>query len=344
MGFYLQGGVYMRMRLLSVYCVSHFLVDFCCAFFMFTLLRQKYDWITAILIYNFCAFALQMPLGIAADKLSKNALFSALGCLLVAISPFMHGTLITASVMGIGNALFHVGGGVDVLNMSEHKCAPLGLFVSPGALGLCLGSMFAGDLPLIIPIALLVLSSALIILVSRFEHELPENRPLQFPAMSGTAILSVICLFVVVCLRSYAGMSFSFEWKSAIPAFITVVCIALGKALGGYAADKAGSRIASIISLSLCAALFLFSHIPICGLAALLLFNMTMPITLWETSKLFPDAKGFSFGLLTFALFAGFLPVYFGAPALTAFPSAAITALSLILLLAGIRRKKDNVL
>ena len=38
--------------------------------------------------------------------------------------------------------MFHVGGGLEVLNGSP-KAAPLGVFVSPGAVGLYLGTVFA---------------------------------------------------------------------------------------------------------------------------------------------------------------------------------------------------------
>lgn len=328
----------MRVKLLSVYCVSHFLVDLCCAFFMFSLLFGTDNWISAVLIYNFCAFALQMPLGLIADKLSRNALIAALGCVLVAVSVFIPSPLFLSSVMGVGNALFHVGGGVDVLNMSDKKCAPLGLFVSPGAIGLCIGRMLTGQMSLYIASAVLIAAAVVILLISKSERSLQKNAPLGFPRLQTGMVLSLVCLFAVVCLRSFAGMSFSFEWKSTMPAIVSVCCVALGKALGGFAADAAGSRWASIISLLLCAVLFLFSHIPLCALAALLLFNMTMPITLWETSKLFPNARGFSFGLLTFALFIGFLPVLFGAPALSAVFSAAAAAVSLVLLLLGLRR------
>ena len=48
------------------------------------------------------------------------------------------------------------------------------------------------------------------------------------------------------------------------------------------------------------------------GIAALLLFNMTMPITLYLLVSKLPQLSGFCFGLLTFALFLGFLPEYFG--------------------------------
>ena len=41
-------------------------------------------------------------------------------------------------------------------------------------------------------------------------------------------------------------------------------------------------------------------------------FNMTMPITLYWMVCIFPKMPGFAFGFLTFALFLGFLPGYFG--------------------------------
>ncbi len=335
----------MHIKMLSAYCSAHFIVDFCCALFMFTLLKDGSAWLYAMLIYNFCAFALQMPLGLIADKLSRNHYFASAGCILVALSAIIPidnsiTPVLASAVMGLGNALFHVGGGVDVLNISDRRCAPLGLFVSPGAIGLCLGASLKGQFPIHAACILLVIMTA-VILISAPRSGYTDNSPLKLEKISVGTILSLICLFSVVCLRSFAGMSFSFEWKAALPSIVPVLFVAFGKALGGFAADTVGSKTASAVSLGLCAVLFLFSHIPLCGLAALLLFNMTMPVTLWETARLFPNAKGFSFGLLTFALFIGFLPVYFGTAALSAVLSAATVLLSLLLLLIGIRRGKN---
>lgn len=334
----------MKARLLSVYCISHFLVDLGCAFFILSLPYGSNRTI-AFLIYNFCAFALQMPFGILADNLSRNAVIAAVGCILVALGTLIPLPFVLAVVIGIGNALFHVGGGVDALNMSSQKCSPLGLFVSPGAIGLCLGKMLCGKIPFCVVSAILLLAAIAILLTSKGFHGSfsSDNRELSLPQISPSVLLSVLCLFAVVALRSFAGMSFSFEWKASIPALITIGCIALGKAFGGFAADLLGTKAASILSLGVCAVLFLFSDNILCGLAALLLFNMTMPITLWETAQIFPNAKGFSFGLLTFALFIGFLPVYFGVPSLSAIMSAVISALSLILLLFGTGRKKNVI-
>ena len=70
------------------------------------------------------------------------------------------------------------------------------------------------------------------------------------------------------------------------------------------------------------------------------LFNMTMPVTLWAAAKLLPGGRGFAFGMLTFALFLGFLPAYLGRPVLIQNePGHALGALaSLALLAPGLRK------
>ena len=67
---------------------------------------------------------------------------------------------------------------------------------------------------------------------------------------------------------------------------------------------------------------------------------MSMPITLRAAADALPGLKGFGFGLLTFALFLGFLPTWLGWSVLSAGWFLALgAAVSLALLLAGLRRK-----
>ena len=61
------------------------------------------------------------------------------------------------------------------------------------------------------------------------------------------------------------------------------------------------------------AAVFLvFSDQMTSALVGLLLFNMTMPVTLTALYDRFPGYPAASFGLLTFALYIGVLPVFAG--------------------------------
>ena len=115
---------------LSVYSAAHFLVDLCCALLMFRIAPASPNAALLFLVYNYCAFALQMPFGLLADRLNRNALVAASGCALVAFSFALPSVPLAAVIAaGLGNALFHVGGGVDVLNDSGKKAAALGFLL-----------------------------------------------------------------------------------------------------------------------------------------------------------------------------------------------------------------------
>lgn len=331
---------YKHWRMVSVYSVTHFLVDFSCAFLMFHNIVGTTDRYVCILLYNFCAFAMQMPLGILADKWNQNHLFAATGCAIIGIAYGLWQIPVAAAVIvGIGNGMFHVGGGIDILNISEKKSGALGIFVSPGAFGIYFGTMPGkGNGLTVIPILLALLAATvLIIFVRRTQGgEYVDNS--RFSLSGGTfpqMLTAAALLFLVVCLRSYVGLTISFPWKGTGYWAVVLVCaVVLGKTAGGLMADRFGAVKTACVSLGIAALLFLVPQIPATGVLSMLLFNMTMPITLWAMARIFPGAKGFSFGLLTFGLFLGFLPVhlgvnaFFNAPWL--FSLAAVASLALL--------------
>ena len=335
-----------RIQLLALYSAGHFLVDLTCAFLLLTVVARAGEerWL-CLLLYNFCAFALQMPAGLCADRLDRNAAVAAAGLALTltafAAVPI---PLLCALLLGIGNCLYHVGGGVDVLHFSETKQWMLGVYVSPGAVGLFLGTLMAQKQLLSLPLgfALILAVSALISLGLHRAHALNKpsgNAPPSIEAVGRAPIAAAILLLLVVVLRSYVGLTLAFPWKTGVWSVLTVLGVALGKAAGGFLADRLGAIRASVASLSLCALLFAFSGNAICGLLAVFLFNMTMPLTLFAMARLFPGARGFAFGALTFALFLGYLPTHLDLPVLFAGQTwwyAAEAVLSLILLTAGL--------
>ena len=323
-------------KLLALYGAAHFWVDFSCAFLIFRTLYGAPSFSQCLLLYNFCAFALQMPLGLLADRLNRNSLLAAAGCALAALAYGSPLPVLTAVTAGVGNALFHLGGGIDVLNDSEQRAAALGIFVSPGAVGLYFGTLLGRGavLPLwYAPVCLLALAAAILWLSRSQPTFRSGNVPLDLSAPGGYSVLPP--LFLVVVLRSYMGMNQSFSWRSSdCWALLLILALALGKAAGGFAMDRLGPRRASLWSLLAAAALYLCSALPLPGLLAVFLFNMTMPVTLWAAARAMPGAKGFTFGLLTFALFLGFLPSYLGWSRLPTAPwsYAAVTLVSLVLL------------
>ena len=337
-----------RLQLVSIYSFTHFLVDFSCAFLMFRSVTETPYGYLCILLYNFSAFAMQMPLGIIADKLDRNYLFAAAGCVLAGAAFGLTGIPVAATVViGLGNAMFHIGGGIDILNISGEKLSALGLFVSPGAFGVYFGTMLGkgNAVPAVIfPIVLIAAAVLIFIIYKAQRGTYPRNAGFSLEsALSGQMFPAIVLFFLVVCLRSYVGLALDFPWKSSGNWGVALVCaVAFGKIFGGFTADSYGLRKTALVSLCIAALCFLFPAVPLVGVASALLLNMTMPLTLWATAKLMPWAKGFSFGLLTFGLFLGFLPVYFGVDVspVSSWLFTLLVALSLILFLTGLRKAK----
>lgn len=299
---------------LLLYTFAHFAVDFACANLIFRISGSFSDAALLMLTYNFCAFAMQLPMGVILDKLGRNALAAAVGCLLTgAAYLFGSSPMAAAVVCGLGNAAFHLGGGIDVLNGSE-KAAPSGVFVSSGAIGLFLGTLCAKSgaaVNMLVISALCLLAVGIVFLRKRlYGNVRSENAEFSLPDKSVFAWGALALLFAVVLLRSFAGFGMGFGWKTGFGALLAVICAALGKFFGGFASDRLGSITASAVSLGAAALLCIFGNNIICGALAILTFNMTMPITLRKAADICGGCKGFSFGLMTFGLFCGFIPVY----------------------------------
>ena len=330
------------MRKLTVLSLAHFCVDLSCAALFFGWLGKTTDWWLSMILYNACAFALQLPLGLLADRANRNLPFAAVGCALVA-SGFLltRSPLLAAVVAGLGNGMFHVGGGLEVLNDSD-KAAPLGVFVSPGAVGLYVGTAWAALFARhawVLPILMVLVGPGLLLAGKGSRSSQNASLSLDVPKRDA---LPLLCLFLVVVLRSALSSGAFATGDAPVPGLIPVLCLALGKAAGGFVGDRLGLRLTAVLSLSIAAILLLLPRGYV-TLGALFLFNMTMPLTLIEAARLLPGTKGGAFGLLTSALFVGMLPRFAGLP--MAFPAcvwAMLVLLSLVLLMAGLRKEKAH--
>ena len=302
--------------MLWIYSLAHFCVDFGCAYFIYSRFLNPWQWTLCLVLYNFCAFAMQAPLGLLCDKINKNAVMAAAGCVIVALSAFLSKYAVLACITaGIGNAFFHLGGGIDTLNDCGKRCGKLGVFVSPGAFGIFFGTRLgrAKALDFRIVIAGLILAGALILLTAFRKDMLKHSRnvPVSFAGIGDPGVIpAAVCLFLVVCLRSFAGSSMAFSWKSVGQWGVILTCgIVFGKTAGGFLADRFGAVRSSWVTLGASALLFLFASHPLAGVLAVFLFNMTMPVTLGALGRMLPGVKGFAFGTLTLALFAGLVPI-----------------------------------
>lgn len=349
----------MRQRAsLAVYTFSHLCVDFACFFMLFSGFRNSLSGGGAalqtislgFLLYNILAFGLQPLIGYLCD--ARHRVPAALiGCaLLLAGLALISLPWVSLVLCAVGNACFHIGGGIDSLVHAGGRMARSGIFVSSGALGVSLGILAGqGGVPPLVPMLLVALCGVLIFV---FDKSLRGERPAARFALTGallpfSAVLA-LCLFSIV-IRAYVGSSIPIAWKTtALLTLLPSVGACAGKAAGGFLADWLGARTTGAMTLLLSLPLLCLGYgNPILCTIGIVLFNVTMPITLCAVASGFPHHPGLAFGLTTLGLLCGSVPTFFfalpggAAPAVMAV-CIAVSALCLLLSITNQERKQSH--
>lgn len=335
----------------GLYAFFHFWVDFACILLVTGPLREavstRGEWLLVVLVYNACAFAFQLPLGVLADFLGKSWRLAALGAALVAAGWLCRFCPFAACVVaGTGNALFHLGGGREVLFLGGPVAAPSGIFVSTGAVGVFLGLWCArtGKTAWQFPVLFLLAAAGLLLLLGRRRETAAFSWQPAPPSGSRTG--AVLLLAATVVLRSFLGGQMAFPWKGGFLALAVVLCVAGGKALGGILGDRLGWEQTAGVTLFFSALCFLPSFfLPGAGLSGALLFNTTMPITLGALARMLGARHcGLAFGITTFSLFVGLIPDLLELPGWAASPLVLCLGafLSLALLLLGLALERRS--
>lgn len=216
---------------------------------------------------------------------------------------------------------------------------PNGIFVSSGAMGVALGSLCeSGIIAFVLIFAAVLLTGLLQKLEIRdakmTEHGLSaKTASLYIPfdiANDGKFIVLVGLLMAAVFVRSYAGSIMPSEWeKDGWLVVLPAAASCLGKALGGMAGDRFGGARTGVMSLIVSVPFVcLGAGNMVLSLAGILLFNMTMPITLCGLASLMPENLGFAFGLTTLALLIGVGITYF-----TVLPAAFVKPVVAVLII-----------
>lgn len=301
---------------LIVYSFGHAVIDMISAVVIFSISRLNVisfnEFFNLVVLYGLLAFGLQVFLGVICDKYNSPKLFAELGIILSLLSIFFITQLPLLSIIlvGLGNALFHIGGGTISLNITPKKATAPGIYVAPGAIGLFLGVLIGkqGLLPIIYSILLLIITFVLILITTKPKIDYQRRKIKK----SNLFWLIIIFILLSVIIRSFIGFMIIFPWKSKLLlGIIFVIGVFLGKALGGVLGDKFGWLRVGVTSLLASAFLLAFgANNPILGIIGIFLFNMTMPITLVVISNMYTGRPGFAFGLTVLALIVGALPFY----------------------------------
>ncbi|MDR1133060.1 MAG: hypothetical protein LBL05_02805 [Synergistaceae bacterium] len=278
------------------------------------------------LFYNFLAFAMQAPMGILLDRARCPRAAARAGIVMQAAALAVPRSLPEAAILlaGLGNALFHLGGGVVALNLTPGRATAPGIFVAPGAVGLFLGVRLGSMSPLTPAVRLTLASAALLLGTLAAFLSLPANYPRsrepqkdEYLPLSPAFFRVVGLIFFSIAVRSFIGLSLTFPWKNDgfLPAFFLAAAAGGGKALGGFLSDRLGFARVSVGALLLSIPLFqLGGSSMIFGLAGCLCFQMTMAVTLLAYVMAYPNREAWAFGLACLALFAGSLPLLLPLP------------------------------
>ena len=347
------------------FALCHFVVDFACVSTMLCAVSRvlgesgqgSLELVAlSILLYDVVAFAFQLPVGIALDKLDKNSSAAMLsyalvsGGVVLSLVPVEFLEWLAVLLLAVGNALFHCAGGLCVLTISQKHAGPSGIFIATGAVGVFLGTFSAQYGRLQVAFSLLVLlflcaSITRVVQKVNKKYWNIHNASFAIPEFSSRTLLAIFLLCFVVALRSYTGMVMAFPWKSEMLLLaLSVFGVFVGKALGGMVADRIGFRTTAIFSLIVAATLFVPSwEIPVMGLLGVFFFNFTMSITLASLANILPNAKGTAFGLASFSLAVGALPALAGFRIEHPAMLSAISLVSALSLGVGLTLVKDSV-
>lgn len=303
---------------LLVYGTAHAVVDGICVAVIFSVFRNQIvganGIIGLVILYNALAFGLQAIFGLASDYLRSPRAAAFLGCILIGLSAvtFLSFPITAVILAGLGNALFHIGGGSISLNLTPKKAAAPGIFVAPGALGLFVGTIIGKNGQFIAWLAIFILAilcvAMFVIKKPEMNYEQKEIKESEFNYFE--AILLLVLLSITI--RSLVGSALVFPWKTNIDLLVILTgAVVLGKGLGGILADKFGWVKIAVGALALSIPFLIFgSNIPFLAIVGMFLLNITMPITLVAISNILPGRPGFAFGLTTLALIIGTMPTY----------------------------------
>lgn len=328
--------------LVGIATLMHFLVDglcLCCTYLLTSPFNLPH--LAAIFItYNLLAFLSQPLTGWMADCI-RHKHWMLLGTVMllavaVLVTPLVMSSggestmFAVAALLGIGNSLFHVWGGKQVVLQVDNDIRALGVFVSTGAFGLAVAMVFCSwTLLYIFLLALIVLATAYVMTdksesqehIQRKEPSTLTAQPSPNPAqpspnpahrstLTAQRIIFVLAIAAFVMFRSYLGKEFSLGAANTdamilLLGFVTM----LGKMAGGWISRWMGVvKALTMILIVVLVCMLTQRYSPVLpALAGLFMINCTMPITLYLANSVLPEREGLAFGILAAALMPGYL-------------------------------------
>lgn len=305
-----------------LYFYIHFVTEVICFFMLYRYTGTRPEIWILFLSYDMLAFVPQGIIGFISDRFPRIPMGS-IGLMLMAFSAllfkYVSNPFISLVVLCLGNCLIHVNGAETTLRTSEGKLSGSAIFVSGGSFGVVTGRLLAKSGCAFWPIIILVLSAVPVTLyaqryISDEAVPYPEQcRKFNYTKPGVANWLLIILAVAIVAVRGFMGYGIPTSWnKTAVQTVLLFSFMGVGKALGGIAADRAGFRRTAMVSVVIAAPLLMAGdRFMAVSLVGVMLFSMTMAITLGLLVSVLPGTPGLAFGLTTIGLFLGTMPVFF---------------------------------
>lgn len=340
-----------------LYFYIHLITEVVCFYVLSQLFGYGlFLWIAPFL-YDSLAFVPQSIIGYVSDKFPKIS-FGLIGIFLLIIGLITYnlnllpGNYTALIILCLGNACIHINGAEVTLRSSKGKLSHSAIFVAGGSFGVIIGKLLGNTSISFWIITVLALTTIPFVLLAEYYRKEADKKKnpcenFNYHNENIDKFIIVLLAVLIVIVRGYMGYGIPTSWnKTTMQAILLYFTMGFGKALGGILSDIFGIRKMAIISILLSLPFMLIGdNQMIISLVGVLLFSMTMSITLGLLVSVLKNTPGLAFGLTTIGLFLGTVPIFFFKINSNTTNGIVITILTIICLFVAlkiIRKEQKN--
>lgn len=305
-----------------LYFYIHFITELLCFYSLGKLIGDSvFLWLCPF-VYDALAFVPQSIIGYVSDKIPKVSM-GLIGILLLILGfvtfnlNCLPGLYTEIIILSLGNAFIHVNGAEVTLRSSNGKLSHSAIFVSGGSFGVMTGKLLSrSHISFWLLTILGVTIIPFVLLAEYYRKEIKEdsccnNFNYHNPKIKSEIII-LLTVFIVI-IRGYMGYGIPTSWNKTTLQTILLFCtMGFGKALGGILSDVFGMKKVAIFSMLFSLPFLLIGdNMMIVSLIGVLMFSMTMSITLGLLVSILKNNPGLAFGITTIGLFLGTVPIFF---------------------------------
>ena len=299
-----------------LYFYIHFVTEVACFYFLSKVTNgSKIVWLIPF-IYDGLAFVPQSLIGYIND-LHPKLKTGLIGTILLVISYIIYllfnQIILSLIILCLGNAFIHISGAENTLKNSNGKLSHPAIFVGGGSFGVITGKLLYDTIDPIVIILLILTMIPFILLAETYNDYNKKETNYNYINTKIPLNLIVFLTVFIVIVRGYMGYGIPTSWnKTTLQTIILFFSMGIGKCMGGILSDAYGIKKISTLSTLIAIPFLCFgNNIMIISLIGVMMFSMTMSITLAILSSVYKNRPGLAFGFTTIGLFLGTAPIFF---------------------------------